>query len=324
MYRNGVKKIRSVQLFGDNTTVNGLDDIIESIKKAKENENIKGIYLNAGGFACSISLLQEIRRAAPPISRKAGKFIIAYGDNYTQSTYYLASVADKLILNPSGNISWHGMASRLMFYKDLMKKVGVEMQVFRVGTYKSAVEPYIANEMSKANKEQTLAYIQSIWNQLVSDISVSRHIPTDSLNAMADKNMDYSSAPEYVRCGLADTLMYKDQVLDYLKTMSGMKDEKESLRTVTLAEMVNVKDKEQKNKSKNKIAVYYAYGSIDNSMSSIGTEGINSERVMLDLRKLREDKDIKAVVLRVNSPGGSAYGSEQIWQRGSLFERKET
>ena len=310
------------QLFGDNTTVNGLDDIIESIKKAKENENIKGIYLNAGGFACSTASLQEIRRALSDF-KESGKFIIAYGDNYTQSTYYLASVADKLILNPSGNISWHGMASRLMFYKDLMKKVGVEMQVFRVGTYKSAVEPYIANEMSKANKEQTLAYIQSIWNQLVSDISVSRHIPTDSLNAMADKNMDYSSAPEYVRCGLADTLMYKDQVLDYLKTMSGMKDEKESLRTVTLAEMVNVKDKEQKNKSKNKIAVYYAYGSIDNSMSSIGTEGINSERVMLDLRKLREDKDIKAVVLRVNSPGGSAYGSEQIWREVSLLKEKK-
>ena len=203
--------------------MHGLDDIVASIRKAKENKDIKGICLNAGGFSCSSASMQEIRRALGDF-KTSGKFIIAYGDSYTQSSYYLASIADKVILNPSGSISWHGMASRLMFYKDLMKKVGVEMQVFRVGTYKSAVEPYIANEMSAANKEQTRAYVQSIWNQILNDVSASRHISVDSLNILADRNMDYALATEYVRCGLADTLMYKDQLHDYLKKLTFIKD----------------------------------------------------------------------------------------------------
>lgn len=310
-------------LFGDNTTINGLDDIVASIKKAKENPNIKGICLNAGGFACSTASLQEIRRALADF-KESDKFLIAYGDIYTQSTYYLASIADNVILNPSGNISWHGMASRLMFYKDLMKKVGVEMQVFRVGTYKSAVEPYIANEMSEANKEQTLAYLQSLWDQIVSDVSASRHLSTDSLNMLADKNMDYASAQECIRCGLADTLMYKDQVVDFLKAQLGITDAKEKPHVLTLEAMVNVKENASQNKSKNQIAIYYAYGSIDNAMGgSFGTDGIHSEQVILDLRRLREDDNIKAVVLRVNSPGGSAYGSEQIWREVTLLKEKK-
>ena len=310
-------------LFGDNTTINGLDDIVASIKKAKENPNIKGLCLNAGGFACSTASLQEIRRALADF-KESGKFLIAYGDSYTQSTYYLASIADNVILNPSGNISWHGMASRIMFYKDLLAKVGVEMQVFRVGTYKSAVEPYIANEMSKANKEQTLAYMQSLWNQIASDVSASRHLSTDSLNMLADKNMDYVPAAEYIQCGLADTLMYKEQVVDYLKTRLGITEAKKKPSVLTLGEMLNVKETAPKNKSKNLIAVYYAYGSIDNAMGgSFGTEGIHSEQVILDLRRLREDDNVKAVVMRVNSPGGSAYGSEQIWREVSLLKEKK-
>ena len=310
------------RFLGNSTTVHGLDDIVASIRKAKENKDIKGICLNAGGFSCSSASMQEIRRALGDF-KTSGKFIIAYGDSYTQSSYYLASIADKVILNPSGSISWHGMASRLMFYKDLMKKVGVEMQVFRVGTYKSAVEPYIANEMSAANKEQTRAYVQSIWNRILNDVSASRHISVDSLNILADRNMDYAHATEYIRCGLADTLMYKDQLHDYLKTLTGVKDEKKRPNVLTMSEMIHVKETKEASKSKNKIAVYYAYGSIDDAMDAFGSEGIHSEKVMIDLRKLREDDNVKAVVLRVNSPGGSAYGSEQIWREVSLLKEKK-
>lgn len=310
------------QLFGDNTTVYGLDDIVASIRKAKENKDIKGICLNAGGFSCSPASMQEIRRALGDF-KSSGKFIIAYGDSYSQNTYYLASIADKVILNPSGNLSWHGMSSRIMFYKELLEKVGVEMQVFRVGTYKSAVEPYIANEMSPANKEQTRAYMQSIWNQILNDVSASRHISVDSLNILADKNMDYSLATEYIRCGLADTLMYKDQLYDYLKTLTGVKDAKKRPNVLTIGEMIHVKDAKAASKSKNKIAVYYAYGSIDNAMGVFESDGIHSEKVMIDLRRLREDDDVKAVVLRVNSPGGSAYGSEQIWREVTLLKEKK-
>ncbi|MCD8287691.1 MAG: signal peptide peptidase SppA [Porphyromonadaceae bacterium] len=308
------------QFVGNNTYSIGLDDILLSIKKAERNDKIKGIYLDAGYFSCPMASLQEIRQALSDF-KASGKFIIAYGNSYTQSTYYLASVADKLVLNPSGLISWHGLASQRIFYKDFLKKIGVEVQVFKVGTYKSAVEPYTSSEMSPADKEQTLAYIQSLWNQLVDDVSVSRRISCDSLNYLADRNMDCSAAVEYIRCGLADTLMYKDQVRDYLKTLMDI-GKKEELQILTLQDVLCLKEKEMP-KVKEKIAVYYAYGTIDDVLSPLGNEGIQSEKVMLDLRRLREDKTVKAVVFRVNSPGGSAFGSEQIWHELKLLQKEK-
>ena len=297
------------ELMGENFNAYGLDDILSSIKKAKEHENIKGIYLQASSLESSFASLEEIRQALADF-KESGKFIVAYADQYTQSMYYLASVADKVIVNPHGSIAWHGLASQTIFYKDLLKKIGVDMQIFKVGTYKSAVEPFIATEMSDANREQVTVYLHSIWEQLTNDIAASRPISTDSLNLRADQLMDLKQADEYVACGLADTLMYQDEVLNYLKELTEC-DSDESLNTLSLDDMQNVKRNIPLNKSGDIIAVYYAYGGIDDGTSP--EEGIVSEKVIKDLRKLREDKTIKAVVLRVNSPGGSAYGSEQIW-----------
>lgn len=309
------------QLMGDRINTSGLDDILASIRKAKDDEKIKGIYLNAGALACSPASLEAIRNALLDF-KESKKFIVAYGGAYTQSTYYLASVADKIAVNPSGSIGWHGLASQTMFLKDLLDKLGIEMQIFRVGTYKSAVEPFIGTEMSEANREQTQAFLNSIWGQIVNGVSVSRNIPADSLNSMADRNMDLQPAGTYVQTGLADTLMYKDQVLAYLKELTGC-EEDDNLNTLDLEDMINVKRNVPKDKSGNIIAVYYAYGEIDGSTSSMNDEGINSEKVTKDLRKLREDENVKAVVFRVNSPGGSAYGSEQIWREVSLLKEKK-
>lgn len=195
------------------------------------------------------------------------------------------------------------------------------MQVFRVGTYKSAVEPYIATEMSPANREQTQAFIGSIWQQILNDVSESRKISVDSLNALASRNMDFQPAELYISTGLADTLMYKDEVLAYLKQLTDCKED-DKLNTLSLEDMINVKRNVPKDKSGNVVAVYYAYGEIDGGESKDG-EGINSEKVIKDLRKLREDESVKAVVLRVNSPGGSAYGSEQIWREVSLLKEEK-
>lgn len=308
-----------MQFLGEDYTSYGLDDILASIRKAKENDKIKGIYIDAGAFACQTASMQAIRNALVDF-KESGKFIVAYAGSYSQGTYYIASVADKVIANPSGSIGWHGLAAQTMFLKGLLDKVGVEMQVFRVGTYKSAVEPYIATEMSPANREQTQAFIGSIWQQILNDVSESRKISVDSLNALASRNMDFQPAELYISTGLADTLMYKDEVLAYLKQLTDCKED-DKLNTLSLEDMINVKRNVPKDKSGNVVAVYYAYGEIDGSESTDG-EGINSEKVIKDLRKLREDESVKAVVLRVNSPGGSAYGSEQIWREVSLLKEE--
>lgn len=219
--------------------------------------------------------MQAIRRALVDF-KESGKFIVAYAGAYSQGTYYIASVADKVIANPSGSIGWHGLSAQTMFLKGLLDKVGVEMQVFRVGTYKSAVEPYIATEMSPANREQTQAFIGSIWQQILNEVSESRKISVDSLNALASRNMDLQPAELYLNTGLADTLMYKDEVLAYLKQLTDCKED-EKLNTLSLEDMVNVKRNVPKDKSGNVIAVYYAYGEIDGDESADG-EGINSEK----------------------------------------------
>ena len=306
-------------IIGEEFKEYGLDDILASIQKAKEHENIKGIYLQAGMMDAPCASLEEIRNALKSF-KESGKFIVAYGDNYTQGMYYLASVADKVIVNPQGTIAWQGLASQTVFFKDLLKKIGVEMEIFKVGTYKSAVEPFIATEMSDANREQITAFLNSTWKRLLEDISASRGISEDDLNKCADDCMTFSPAETYVANGLADTLLYKDGVLDYLKMMSGRESD-ESLRTLSLEDMKNVKRNVPLDKSGNIIAVYYAYGEIDSTPST--DEGINSKKVIRDLRKLREDETVKAVVLRVNSPGGSAFGSEQIWREVLLLKAEK-
>lgn len=299
------------QLFSDDSNTYGLDDILSSIKKAKENENIKGIYLQASMLGTSYASLQEIRNALLDF-KESGKFIIAYGDSYTQGLYYLSSVADKVLLNPKGMIEWKGIASAPLFYKDLLQKIGVEMQVFKVGTYKSAVEPFISTEMSPANREQVTAFINSIWGQVTEGVSASRSLPVDSLNALADRMLMFYPAEESVQCGLADTLIYRNDVRDYLKQWAELKED-DRLPILELNDMINVKKNTPKDKSGNIVAVYYASGEItDYSGSSASEEGIVGTKVIRDLRKLKENDDVKVVVLRVNSPGGSAFASEQI------------
>ncbi|KAA6316763.1 Protease 4, partial [termite gut metagenome] len=256
----------------------GLDDILSSIQKAKEDENIKGIYLQATHLSASYASLLEIRNALLDF-KSTGKFIITYGDYYTQRLYYLSSAADKVILNPYGGIEWKGLASKPVFFKNLLQKIGVEMQVFKVGTYKSAVEPYTGTEMSSENRKQVTEYVTSIWNQLVNDVSKSRTISVGSLNVYADRMLIYQPTEEFVRCGLADTLIYKNDVRDYLKSYM----HPDSRFTILgLNDMKNVKRKIPKDISGNIIAVYYAFGAIDNIGITSNEEGIVSEKVIRD------------------------------------------
>ncbi len=322
---NGAIEERAVEnplasIMDDEFKTYGLDEIIAAIKEAKNNGNIKGIYLQAGAVeGASGASLEEIRGELASF-KESGKFIVAYGDQYSQELYYLATIADKLILNPQGSIAWHGLASTPVFYKDLLEKIGVEMQVFKVGTYKSAVEPFIATEMSDANREQLTEMLDSTWDELLTAISASRGVSKEKLNEYADRFMDFCPAEEYVACGMADTLLYKDGVQAYLKSLTGI-DGDDDLNLVTMETM---KERLKQNKivedaaDKSKVAVFYAFGEIDGSTSSF--DGINSQKVIKELRELREDDDVKAVVLRVNSPGGSAYGSEQIWREVTLLK----
>ncbi|NDW12363.1 signal peptide peptidase SppA [Bacteroides sp. 214] len=301
------------KLFGDNMTTYGLDDILASIKKAKEHEDIKGIYIHAEYLTgASFASRQEIRDALVDF-KESGKFIVAYADAYTQGLYYMASVADKVLLNPIGKIEWRGLASQPTFYKELLAKLGIEMQIVRVGTYKAAVEPFIEDKMSDANREQINAYINSVWDQQLAGVSESRNLSKEKLNEIADKMLIFYPSEECVAEGLVDTLIYKNDVRDYLKKMVGV-DEDDKLNTLSMNDMKNIKRNVPKDKSGNIVAVYYAYGDIDmGSSSSVYADGINSSKVIRDLRKLKEDKNVKAVVLRINSGGGSAFGSEQMW-----------
>ena len=290
----------------------GLDDILASIKKAKENDNIKGIYIQASWLDAPYASLQAIRTALEDF-KESGKFVVAYSDNYTQGLYYLSSVADKVMLNPKGMIEWRGLASAPIFYKDPLQKLGIEMQVFKVGTYKSAVEPFTSTEMSPANKEQVTAFIGSTWNQILDGVSASRKIEKDSLNAYADRMLMFYPSDESVKCGLADTLIYQNNVRSYLKTLVKI-NEDDRLPILGLDDMINIKKSVPKDKSGDILAVYYASGEItDYDGSATSDEGIVGSKMIRDLRKLKEDDNVKAVVLRVNSPGGSAFASEQIW-----------
>lgn len=308
------------QFFGDKFGSYGLDDILSSIKKAKDINDIKGIYIQANSLGASFATAEEIRNALMDF-KKSGKFIIAYADSYTQTMYYISSVADKVFLNPQGAIEWRGISSQPIFYKDLLQKIGIEMQVFKVGTYKSAVEPFIATEMSPANREQVTNFIGSIWNQLLSDVSVSRKISKDTLNEYADRMFMFHPAAESVKARLADSLIYRSEIKSYLKEISRIKGS-DDLNILGLEDMVNVQRNVPMNKSGNCIAIYYAYGEIDNGMDN-EEEAINSKKVIRDLGKLAKDDDVKAVVLRVNSPGGSAFGSEQIWHAVKTLKEKK-
>lgn len=313
-------------LMGHTYTSCGLDDVLSAIEKAKENEKIKGIYLRAGSLNAAYASLQAIRNALQDF-RESGKFVVAYGDTYTQGMYYVASVADKVVLNPQGMVEWRGLAATPVFYKSLLDKIGVEMQVFRVGTYKSAVEPFTATEMSPSNREQMDAILRSTWGQLTAEVAASRNLSAEKLNELADNMVMAEETEKAVLCGLADTLLYRDEVESYLKAMAGV-DEDDDLPALSMEEVLNIRKNTPKDKSGNIVAVYYATGEIveedDSSpMMPGGSSVINAAEVLKDLHKLQENDHVKAVVLRVNSPGGSAYASEQIWHAVSELKKKK-
>lgn len=295
----------------------GLDDILSSIKKAKENDKIKGIYINAGAFSASGASLKEIRDELIDF-KKSGKFIISYSDVYTQGCYYLSSVADKVMLNPQGHLDLHGYAAMPTFYKGLLDKVGVEMQIFKVGTFKSAVEPFMLDKMSDANREQVSSYINDMWSTLTNEISQSRNVSVENLNQLANQMVLFKKSEEIVGAGLADTLIYETGVKEYLKNLLEVKETKD-VEYASISDMTTVPFVSP-TKSKDIIAVLFAEGSITDGT---GNEGITSKRYVKEIEKLKENDKVKAVVFRVNSGGGSAYASEQIWKAiGELKEKK--
>lgn len=304
----------------------GLDEMLSAISKAKEHENICGIFIEAGHYIeYPSATLEEIRRALLDF-KESGKPVVAYGDNYTQDEYYVCSAADRVMLNPQGIVDWTGLSESPVFFKKLLDKMGIDVQIFKVGTYKSAVEPFINTEMSEASREQTSAYLNSIWGQITKDVSESRNLDVATLNDYADRMLTMSPAEEFVNTGLADTLAYRDGARAYLKRLVGI-EPNEELRVVGISEMAGVKlAQTTDDEGDGVIAVYYAVGEItDNAMASApGMEGgIDGNKTIKDLNRLCNDDDVKAVVLRVNSPGGSAFASEQIWHEVVKMKAKK-
>lgn len=288
----------------DNSSI-GLDQLSKALETAANDKNIVGIYIEAKGLSAMPASIEQVRKMLVEFKEKSGKWIYSYADNYAQGDYILASVADTVILNPLGSVNIHGLGGTQMFYPIAFKKLGVEMKIFRVGTYKSAVEPYMCEEMSPANREQTLAYLNTIWDTYTTSVTASREFTAEHFNNVANTVTSLLPTEEILAMNLVDTLMYRPQFDEWLKAKVGIAD-KEEINFATAAQLASAVT--DTNKSQNTIAVVYAVGDI---MEEGG--GINSTELVPELTKIRKDENIKAVVLRVNSPGGSAYASEQIW-----------
>lgn len=291
----------------------GLNQILKAIANAKEDSNIKGILLELDAVNAGAATTEEIRNALIDF-KTSGKFIYAYSDTYSQKAYYLASVADSVFLNPEGMIEWLGLRSEIMFFKKTLEKLGVEPQILRHGKFKSAVEPFMLDKMSPENREQTLTYVSSIWNQWVKGISETRGIPADKLNSMAN-NMEIFNAKKAQENRLVDGLIYKDELIATLKTKLGV-EEKKDISSIELKKYSKAPEVAKRKFSKDKIAVIYASGEI--GMGEGGDDNIGSEGLSRTIRKARRDSSIKAIVFRINSPGGSALASEVIWREVDL------
>ena len=290
-----------------------LEDVLSGIEKAKTNKNIKGIYIEAGAFAPnSYASLQEIREALIDF-KKSHKWIVAYGDSYTQSSYYLASVANDVYLNPQGMLDWHGLSSQRIYLKDMLAKFGVKMQVSKVGTYKSATEMFTEEKMSDADRQQTSTYLNGIWKYLLKGVSESRNIPIAKLNEYADSVITFANPTSYLKMKLIDKLLYTDQVRNEVKKRLGINSDEE-IHQISLTDLKAVEPA----KGGSEVAVYYAYGDIVDSPvsnTSFNQHSIVGKDVCNDLKELMDDDDVKAVVIRVNSGGGSAFASEQMWHQ---------
>lgn len=288
-----------------------IEDIRTAIRIAKSDPNIKSIFIDAKEVEMAPASAEEIRQALVDF-KESGKPIVAYAGTYTQNAYYIASVADKVIINSQGMLNLKGLAAERAFYKNTLDKVGVEMQIFKVGSYKSAVEPYMQTSMSDASREQTTEYLQDIWRFQLSNISKSRSIPVDTLHAFADRMLLFQSPESYVTSHLVDTLAYEADVLDLLKAQNGLA-KKDKLPMINVTDLVALST-DLTSSSSDEIAILYAEGEIVSESSSVSTDAIVESELIKEIRKLKKNGRVKAVVLRVNSPGGSAYSSDQIWK----------
>ena len=309
------------QLLGrSNASSQGLDVLIDAIKTAKGDKRIKGIYIEGGTMSSDFATLQELRGALVDF-KSSGKFILPSAESYTQGAYYIASLGDRVLINPSGLLDWHGIAMQPMFWTGLMEKVGVKAQVFKVGTYKSAGEPFILKEMSPANREQVESMITDLGKATCTAVATSRKLSPDSLNAYADRYITLADGADYKRLKLVDDLTYVDQVRDELRKRMNDKEVTFVSPEVVAAQAEDTGDDD------NQVAVYYASGNIVDVAGSGalmgGGDEIIGSRVVEDLDKLANDKDVKAVVLRINSGGGSAYASEQMWRAVQLLKKKK-
>ena len=311
------------QLTGNTYNSLGMDAISSAIKKAKANKDIKGIYLETGILGADVAQLQELRDQLVDF-KKSGKWIVAYSDNYTQGCYYLATAADKVYINPEGSINWHGIGSQPMFVKDLLAKFGVKMQVIKVGKYKSATEMFTEEKMSDANREQTQRYIQSLWDNMCKDVSKSRNISVAKLNDLADNGVFVANGKMLLAEKMVDGVKYADEMKAEVKKLLKL-DADKKISQLSIADMATVK--EEGNDGDDEIAVYYAYGDIVDSPAAgslfSNSHAIVGNDVCKDLEELANDDDVKAVVIRINSGGGSAYASEQMWHQIDLLKKKK-
>lgn len=288
----------------------GLNDLIANIRLAEGSDQVKGIYLYGGEFSIGQSSAKALRDALLDFKR-SGKFIIAYAPSYGQINYYIASVADSIYLNPTGSISWNGLSAQKMYFTRVLEKIGVEMQILKVGTFKSAVEPYFRTSMSDADRKQTEVYLNGVWNVLKEGVSLSRGISTEELDKLADRYMGVAPAEDYISSHLADRLVYADEMDSVLTRLAG-----KDYKLVSTAKMSNVK--KAKSSAKDKIGILY----LDGQIYSEEGDGIVDTKVLKTIKKMHKEKDLKAVVLRVNSPGGSADASEQIHHAVQTLQAK--
>ena len=280
----------------------GLDEILSNIRLAKNDDKILGIWLDGAELAMAPASAKAIRDALLDF-KSSGKWVIASAKNYGQTNYYVASVADRICLDPTGAVEWNGLAAQKMYYTRVMEKIGVEMQILKVGTFKSAVEPFFLTSMSEADRKQTMEYMSGIWEEYKSAVAAARHLPVDQLDALADRYMGLQPAQDQIAAGLVDTIVYTQDMDSLLRVYTGTKD----YNMITTSKLAQVKRPESK--AKNKVAVLYLEGEITDETG----DGIVGKDVVKTLKKIRKDDEVKALVLRVNSPGGSADASEQIW-----------
>lgn len=299
----------------------GLDEIRTSLDKAIADDRIKGVYLKLSVTGGGMASVEEIRNMLLAFKDSCDKPVYAYGDMLDQKAYYLATAADKIIVHPMGAVDFRGLGGQMMFYKNALEKIGVEVQIVRHGKFKAAVEPFMLDKMSDENREQTMVYLNSLWNYMLKGISEKRNIPVDELNRLADEVQTFKKGEKLVQTGLVDAVKYKDEVLNDLREITGIKGTK-GVPIIGVRDYASapVKGKSPKY-SRNKIAVIYASGDIGISM---GGQTIVGDEIGREIRKARQDSAYKAIVLRVNSPGGSVFDSEIIWREVKLAAEQKT